>query len=384
MQSADEIEIVENEDYYVLEDGNDQNEFESEDNYEEDLNIDIVDKSILTFNLHSKSVFCCSLTNDSTLAVSGGEDDKAYVWRTEDGHLKFECNGHEDSVIEAKFNCNSKLLATGDMRGMIKIWNVESGNCIGDFEMEELTWLEWHPALENVFLYGTSEGNCYLNRMKTNDNEIKIMSGNTSALNGLILNDGKRSVVGYENGDVRLWDLKNCSTTYCVKENDLDNQITALAVKSDNSLIATGFLNSKLKLINLSTGRILFENKKENCEELNSIESLVFCNSLSILAVGYLDGEIDLWDLSSGAFIKRDSIKLDNGITKLVLDSNQDHLLYASSIDGTIRLFDIRDLKQLNEFTGHRKDVLDFIISKQNNFILSCSDDSTCKLFKID
>lgn len=337
---------------------------------------------MLTFNLHTKSVFCCDLSKDSSLAVSGGEDDKAFVWRTADANLQFECTGHEDSVIVTKFNCNSKLLATGDMKGIIKIWESQTGNCIADFEMEELTWLDWHPILENVFLYGTSEGNCYLNKI-SGDKEIKIMAGNTSALNGQILNDGKRSVVGYENGDVRLWDLKNCTTIFCLKElnNDsTDNQITSLAVRSDNSVIATGYINSKLKLINLTTGRTLFENKKENQD--NSVEALVFCKSLPILAVAYLEGDLDIWDLNT--FTKRVSIKLESGITKLILDSNQDHLMFASLIDGSIKLFDIRDLKQLNEYTGHRKDVLDFIISTQNNFILSCSDDSTCKLFRID
>ena len=373
MQS-DEVEIVENAEYYAIDEEEDELNGE-EDDVEE--SVDVIDKSVLSFNRHSKSVFCCSLSNDSSLAVSGGEDDMAYVWRTDDGSLLFECTGHEDSVIVTKFNCNSKYLATGDMKGLIKIWDTQTHKLVTDLEMEELTWLEWHPVLENVFLYGTSEGNCYLNKIS---NEIKIMSGNTSASNGFILNDGRRSVVGYENGDVRLWDLKNCSTTFCLKENEPDNQVTSLAIRSDNSVIAAGYLNSKLKIINSSTGRSLFENKKVN--EDNSVEALVFSNSLPILAVGYLEGEIDLWDFNT--FVKRDSIKLENGVTKLLLDPNQDHILYASSIDGTIRSYDIRDLKQLNEYSGHKRDVLDFQISKQNNFILSCSDDSTCKLFKID
>ena len=29
----------------------------------------------------------------NTLAVTGGEDDKAFVWRVSDGELLFECSG---------------------------------------------------------------------------------------------------------------------------------------------------------------------------------------------------------------------------------------------------------------------------------------------------
>lgn len=40
------------------------------------------------------SVFCVSLDpKTNTLAVTGGEDDKAFVWRVSDGELLFECSG---------------------------------------------------------------------------------------------------------------------------------------------------------------------------------------------------------------------------------------------------------------------------------------------------
>lgn len=375
---SDEVEIVEDDQYYPVDDEEEEDPNEAQGGEE----LHVVDRSLFSFDRHSKSVFCCELSNDSTLAASGGEDDRAFVWKTEDGSLLFECTGHSDSVIVVKFNCSCKLLATGDMKGLIKIWELQTGGCVAEFDMEELTWLDWHPVLENVFLYGTAEGNCYLNKIdRSRVGEIKIMSGNTAALNGLLLSDGRRSAVGYENGDVRLWDLRNCTTSFCTKENDLNNQVTALAVRPDSSVVAAGYLNSKLKLINLSTGRAVFENKREDAEE-NSVEALAFCSSLPILAVGYVNGELDLWDLNT--LTKRDSTKLQGGITKLALDPSQDHVLYVSSIDGTIRSFDIRDLRPLAEYSGHRESVLDFSISKQNNFILSCGDDSTCKLFKID
>lgn len=39
-------------------------------------------------------MFCVSLDpKTNTLAVTGGEDDKAFVWRLSDGELLFECAG---------------------------------------------------------------------------------------------------------------------------------------------------------------------------------------------------------------------------------------------------------------------------------------------------
>lgn len=54
------------------------------------------DPHLLThgISLGTASVFCVSLDpKTNTLAVTGGEDDKAFVWRLSDGELLFECAG---------------------------------------------------------------------------------------------------------------------------------------------------------------------------------------------------------------------------------------------------------------------------------------------------
>lgn len=46
------------------------------------------------FVLDLGSVFCCDLEPTvGQLAVSGGEDDHAYVWNTLNGEVVFECKG---------------------------------------------------------------------------------------------------------------------------------------------------------------------------------------------------------------------------------------------------------------------------------------------------
>lgn len=48
------------------------------------------------FILCSGSVFCVSLDPaTNSMAVTGGEDDKAFVWRVSDGEVLLECTGEE-------------------------------------------------------------------------------------------------------------------------------------------------------------------------------------------------------------------------------------------------------------------------------------------------
>ena len=59
------------------------------------------DNSRLTFAGHGdSSVFCCHAR--AGLAVTGGEDDRAFVWRLADGGVEQELDGWGDSVTCAR------------------------------------------------------------------------------------------------------------------------------------------------------------------------------------------------------------------------------------------------------------------------------------------
>jgi WD40 repeat protein len=46
------------------------------------------------------SVFCVSLDPlNSTHALSGAEDDKAFVWKLSDGKVKFTCDGKHTHTL---------------------------------------------------------------------------------------------------------------------------------------------------------------------------------------------------------------------------------------------------------------------------------------------
>ena len=86
------------------------------------------------------SVFCCNFEpKEGKLAVSGGEDDKAYVWKVENGEVLFECGNHRDSVIHAQFSHDGVYVATADMAGFIQVWKVATNAVVWSFEMGDLS-----------------------------------------------------------------------------------------------------------------------------------------------------------------------------------------------------------------------------------------------------
>lgn len=145
-------------------------------------------------------------------------------------------------------------------------------------------------------------------------------------------------------------------------------------INSDDSLVATGSLDSTVKILNVKSQKIV------STLEMDQIECLIF-GSQNNLIVGLLSGYIQIWHIPT--LTKRNEIKFPMGITKIISDKQTSHIIYAAGLDCIFRIIDLRTCEIILEKTGHRDHILDFSISSDSKYALTCSDDSTCKIFKI-
>ncbi|XP_037552613.1 angio-associated migratory cell protein [Nematolebias whitei] len=344
------------------------------------------DDSELTFSKHTGSVFCVSLDPaTNSLAVTGGQDDKAYVWRVSDGEVLLECTGHKDSVSCAMFSHDSSLVASGDMSGLIKVWRVESKEEIWSFEVGDLEWLEWHPCAP-VLLAGTDDGSVWMWKIPSGHSKT-LQSPGCQATCGKVLPDGKRAVVGYEDGSVRVWDLKHGSAVHVIKGQDgYLGALTCLACNKDGSLVLTGSMGGCSKLINTATGKVVGVFSREegkakgpkNEGESNSVESVGFCNILPLVAVAYLDGTLSIYDLS--AQVQRHRCQHEAGIVHLRWEESSS-VVSTSSLDGVLRLWDARSGNLLSEYHGHTEEIFDFTINREASLAVTASADNRAKVF---
>ncbi|XP_041120106.1 angio-associated migratory cell protein-like [Polyodon spathula] len=361
--------------------------WETEDEGGEEMEEADKDDSDLTFSRHTGSVFCVNLDpSTNSLAVTGGEDDRSFVWRVSDGEVLFECTGHKDSVTSASFSHDSALVATGDMSGLIKVWKVETKQEVWSFEVGDLEWMEWHPCA-HVLLAGTADGNVWM--WKIPSGECKTFQGpGCQATTGKILPDGKRAVVGYEDGIVRLWDLKQGNTSHVLKGPDgHQGPVTCVACSKDGGLILTGSVDCRAKLISTATGKVVgvfsTEGRKpkvlmEEESETNSVESVGFCNVLPLVAVAYLDGTLAIYDLSTQSL--RHKCPHEAGIVHLQWEDSSP-LLYTCSLDGVVRIWDARSGQMVTQYRGHTAEILDFTLNREASVAVTASGDHKAKVF---
>jgi len=383
---ADVIKVIDLDDLDVegrVNDEDDDNEEETNDDMEtgEATAGPLHDDSLLTFHGHGDNAVICTKINpvNSKVAVSGGQDDQAFVWNTTDGSVLFQCTGHTDTVANVGFSFDGALLATADMKGLIKVWKMDSGSEIWSFETSDIEWLQWHQAAP-VLLVGTSDGQVWMWKIPSGDCKTFVGFG-PAALCGQILSDGKRAFVGYDDGSLKVWDLKSTDAVYNISGHDAHTApVFCLDYNADGSLLASGSGDMTVKMISALNGKVVSTLKCTESEEEDSVESVGFCKTHSYLATGTLSGNLEIWDLPSKSV--RFKCQHPYGIVKLKW-SAVSPTLYTIGLDGCVRQYDGRNGELMKCWQGHQANILDFDIASDESILMTASDDFTAKIFSI-
>ncbi|XP_060519053.1 angio-associated migratory cell protein [Cylas formicarius] len=365
LEELEDIEIIysdDEDDHFEMEEDPETRQTETE--------IEIKDMSLLTFANHQKSVFATDVSKDDVLAVTGGEDDIAFVWNTDSGDILFDCKGHKDSVTEVAFNLNNKYLATGDMAGMIQIWNVKEKKLAWCLEADDMEWLMWHPLI-NVIMCGCQTGNIYIWEIPSKNCKVLPSPGFCPCTSGKVLAGGKHLLTSYGNGHVKMWALKEGNIMWTNSDNATVNNIE---INCDDSLIV---VIPSGKIIRASDGKTMGTVMLDGQIE---IEAALFSKDSDIIITGSLSGQLCVWQL--GKYTIRHQAKIDCAVTVL----RWSHLGNAiiGTTDGDIYICNPKSGTLVQTLTGHRSDILSISVFNNANKILTSSDDGSAKIFILD
>ncbi|CAJ0937095.1 unnamed protein product, partial [Mesorhabditis belari] len=248
---SDSEEIGDNVDV-VFED--DENGTHEEPNMDGDDGVDesegkiIEDDSTSALYAHEKDVFCVEASGTRWIG-SGGEDDMAHIWDLSasptDPVLSIQ---HNDSVVSIAFNSTGTLVATGDMSGRIFITQLSDLSKRSEIsDCSDIEWMFWHKSSDILFV-GDSDGSAWMWLIsQTGIAQQKVYSsGNATTSSGLLLPDGRRLLVGYDDGTLKLWQLQNQTNSGIT----CDSAVLSIAHSETQPLAAVGTANGTVYLLN--------------------------------------------------------------------------------------------------------------------------------------
>ncbi len=282
-------------------------------------------------------------------------------------------------VFSVAFSPDGTKLATGDVEGGLRLWEVATSKLLLNFE-GHIGWVwstAWSPdgrilascsSDKTIRLWDTQTKEC-----------INILKGHTSSIWSVAFSpNGEIIASGSDEPIIRLWDVKSgeCSKTL----SGHTGRILSVAFSPDGQTLASGSDDCTIRIWNVSTGK---------CQILqghtNHIWSVVFSGEGNTLASGSADHSICLWDISNSTCIQ--ILKSHTGCVRALQFSPNNKLLISSSDDKTIRVWDLQDKLKNNQclriLTGHTNAVFSISFNYIDGTIASGSTDQTVRIWNI-
>jgi WD40 repeat protein/transcriptional regulator with XRE-family HTH domain len=284
-------------------------------------------------------ILAVAFSPDGRTVLTGSTDHTLKLWEVETGNCLQTFVGHIDGVRSVAFSPDGKTIASGSIDRTIKLWQIETGNCIGTLTAHQgmILDLAFSPggsiltsaSMDRTLrLWHVASGQC-----------IKILGRHTKPVWALVYSpDGQTIISGGDDHAVKFWDAETGQCTKTWQGNS--NAMTSVTYPQKNTLqeqttyfLASGSEDRNIRLWDVDTGqccRTLIGHK-------GRVVSLQYSPDGHTLLSGSWDGTAKLWNILSG-----ECLETFYGHTLLIWSvafSSDGNTLATASEDGTIRLW---------------------------------------------
>lgn len=331
-------------------------------------------------------IYSIALQQEKGIAIIGDGEDTTTFYDIANKKIISSQKLNKDSVNFIKFSNDNKFLITASIDGSINIFDGSDFKLLNTIKDQdaEINWVDWHPK-GNAFSFGTSDGSVWVYMANKISNTFSFFSHTASTTCGYFSKDGKNLISGGEDCTLRVYDLKNQSLLNTIRENKgkqfHKRNIICITLNSTKPIVASGSEGNELALTNYENGNILFYTSLG--DENISIETIAFCNEDKYVVMGDSNNKLSIFDISGMQIRAVVNLESDN-ITKIVPSLIRPYEIYASGSTGEMYIFDTRGTGSIIQKEKVHSDVImDFVLTKDEQFILTSSLDKKINLLKM-
>ncbi len=327
---------------------------------------------------HNSSVNSLGFSSDGKILASGGLDNIIKLWDIETGKEIRSFQGHKKAVNSLSFSSDGKILASGSEDNTIKLWDIETGKEIFSFQGHNKNVNTISFSFNSKILASSGADNIIKLWNLETGKEIFSLQGHKKAVNSIAFNsDGKILASGSADNTIKLWNLETGKEIFSLQGHNKD--VNTLSFRADGKILASGSADKTIKLWNLETRKEILSFQGHN----KAVNTLSFRADAKILASGSADKTIKLWNVETG----KEIFSLQGHMSDIhSLSFSPDGKTLASSTkhNKIIKIWDIEIGKNIRSLNEHTSDVFSISFSSDGKTLASGSKDKTIKLWNIE
>jgi len=161
---------------------------------------------------HSDRVRSVVFSSDSSLLVSGGDDQTVRVWNVEAGTQTAALQGHISRIWSVAISPDNKIIASGSEDNTIRLWRTQSGRCFRIIETEQRVWSVAFSPADQLLASASDDHDVRLWNLKSGKHDVSL-HGHTGRVWSVAFSpDGQHIASASDDQTVRIWNVKsgNC------------------------------------------------------------------------------------------------------------------------------------------------------------------------------
>ncbi|KAK3837885.1 MAG: WD40-repeat-containing domain protein [Linnemannia elongata] len=321
-----------------------------------------------TLNGHAKKISSIAFSPNNQSIASGDVNGILRVWNAQSGDAIWTQDEHDGKVTRIAYSSNGEQIVSSGEDGTVRLWNALSGNLVHTFETDdgELECVAFSPSGSWI----GSGGEYGAVRLW---DPVDLIPGpafddsHDCTVNSIAFSlDGTHVASAGEDNAVRIWNINSKALVH-ILEGHVD-PVKCLAFSPSGERILSGSDDCTMRIWSVATGVL-----ESTLDHKYGVAAVSFSSDGAQIWTGTKDYKVHAWTWAS--------IGQETALTSTSAFS-KDGLYVASSLGGhAVRLWDTDSGEPRRILFGHSATIESVSFSSVDDFIATASSDSTVRIW---